>query len=74
MLPQTVLVELSHPHSLSLLRELEHLKAIKLITNENSEPSVIPEWHKEIVRKKVSSSKESDFTRLDDAFKKLRLE
>jgi len=75
MQPQTILVELSHPHSLRLLQELEQVKAIKLITKEDQmDNMVIPEWHKEIVRKRVANSNDSDFTSLDDAFKKLRLE
>ncbi|MFN0049448.1 MAG: hypothetical protein ACKVOU_10020 [Cytophagales bacterium] len=75
MQPQTILVELSHPHSLRLLQELEQVNAIKLITKEAQVANmVIPEWHKEIVRKRVATSKDSDFIPLDEAFKKLRLE
>ncbi len=75
MQPQTILVELSHPHSLRLLQELEQVKAIKLISNEAQVTDmVIPDWHKDIVRKRVAASKDTDFTSLDEAFKKLRLE
>jgi hypothetical protein len=75
MQPQTILVELSHPNSLRLLQELEQVKAIKLISNEAQVTDmVIPEWHKDIVRKREAASKDTDFTPLDEAFKKLRLE
>jgi hypothetical protein len=52
MQPQTILVELCHPHSLRLLQELEQVKAIKLINNEDQKNNFsVPEWHKEIVCK-----------------------
>ena len=70
---KTILVELSHPHSLRLLRELEQVNAIKLIEQNKDDALVVPEWHKEIVRKRVANSKDSDFTELDEACKKLRL-
>lgn len=74
MQPKTILVELSHPHSLRLLQELEQVKAIKLIHKEDQIANMgIPEWHKEIVRKRIVSSKDTDFTSLDEAFKKLKL-
>jgi hypothetical protein len=71
MEPRTILVELSHPHSLRLLQELEQVNAIKLIVPTDLS---IPEWHKEIVRERVDSSKDSDFTELDEAFQKLKVE
>lgn len=72
---QTILVELSHPHSLRLLQELEQVKAIKLITSEAQiEDMAIPEWHKDIVRNRVTTSKDTEFIPLDEAFKKLKLE
>lgn len=75
MQPQRILVELSHPHSLRLLQELEQVKAIKLIHNEEFiDNTVVPEWHKDIVRKRVANSKNSDFIPLDEALKKLKLE
>jgi len=75
MQPQTILVELSNPHSLRLIQELEQVNAIKLITKEDQKDTmVITEWHKEIVRKRVATAKDNDFTSLDEAFKKLRLE
>ena len=75
MQPQTILVELSNPHSLRLIQELEQVNAIKLITKEDQKDTmVITEWHKEIVRKRVATAKDNDFTSLDKAFKKLRLE
>lgn len=73
---KTVLVELSHPHSLRLLQELEQVNAIKLIRQDDETFSelFVPEWHKEIVRKRVANSKDSDFTEIDEAFKNLKLE
>jgi hypothetical protein len=74
MQSKTILVELSHPHSLRLLRELEQVNAIKLIKQDKTDDTlIVPEWQKEIVRKRVANSKDSDFTELDEAFKKLRL-
>ena len=71
MKPRTILVELSHPHSLRLLQELEQVNAIKLIVPSDLS---IPEWQKEIVRGRVASSKDTDFTELDEAFQKLKVE
>ncbi len=75
MQPQTILVELCHPHSLRLLQELEQVKAIKLINNEDQKNNFsVPEWHKEIVRKRLANAKDSDFIPIEEAFKKLKLE
>jgi hypothetical protein len=71
MEPRTILVELSHPHSLRLLQELEQVNAIKLIVPSDLS---IPEWQKEIVRGRVASSMDTDFTELDEAFQKLKVE
>ncbi len=74
MTNQTVLVELSHPDSLGLLQELEHTKVIKLLTTSSSVDLSVPDWHKEIVLKRVANTKDTDFTELDVAFKKLIVE
>jgi hypothetical protein len=72
MQPQTIIVELTHPHSLRLLKELEQVNAIKLISVEHNVSDVfIPEWQKKIVRERKANSKTSEFTSLDDAILKI---
>lgn len=74
MQTRTILVELSHPHSLRLLEELEQVHAIKLIRGDALENDFnIPQWQKDIVLKRVKTAKDSDFIAMDEVFKNLRL-
>lgn len=47
---------------------------LELKVQKTEENFFIPEWQKEIVRNRIANSKDSDFTSLEDAFKKLKLE
>lgn len=63
---RTVTVELSKPHSLKLLKELEHLEAIKLIKEtKNSSVLEIPEWHKPLLDVRIARAKNNPESMLD---------
>lgn len=51
---KTVTVELSHPHSPKLLKELEHLDATKIIPNltENQKYD-FPDWHTAVIDQRI---------------------
>ncbi len=73
--PQTVIVELLHPNSLRLLEDLAQIDVIKLISPVSTvEDLDIPQWHKNIVRQRVATATEQDFTEINDVFKGLILE
>lgn len=73
--PQTVIVELLHPNSLRLLEDLAQIDVIKLISPVSTvEDLDIPKWHKNIVRQRVATATEQDFTEINDVFKGLILE
>jgi hypothetical protein len=73
--PQTIMVQLLHPNSLRLLEELAQIDVIKLLAPITSETDfTIPEWHKDIVRKRVATATEHNFTEINEAFNKLTLE
>ena len=65
--PQTVLVQLLHPNSLRLLEELAQIDVIKLVIPENAALE-IPQWYKEIVRQRVATATEKDFTEMSQVF------
>lgn len=51
---RTITVELSKPHSLKLLKELEHLEAIKIIPNKvENQIFELPNWHKVIIDQRM---------------------
>lgn len=73
--PQIIMVQLLHPNSLRLLEELAQKDVIKLVGPKKIDADfVIPQWHKDIVRDRVASANEQDFTEINDAFNKLTLE
>lgn len=73
--PQTVIVQLLHPNSLRLLEDLAQIDVIKLITPVNTDVDLtIPQWHKDVVRQRVATSSEQDFTEMNDVFKGLILD
>lgn len=73
--PQIIMVQLLHPNSLRLLEELAQKDVIKLVGPKKTDADfVIPQWHKDIVRDRVASATEQDFTEINDAFNKLTLE
>lgn len=73
--PQTIIVQLLHPNSLRLLEELAEIDIIKLVSPKSSEADfTIPEWHKDIVRERVATATEHNFTEINEAFNKLTLE
>ncbi|TAE38959.1 MAG: hypothetical protein EAY66_03015 [Sphingobacteriales bacterium] len=73
--PQTIMVQLLHPNSLRLLEDLAQIDVIKLLSPVNTDADlIIPEWHKDIVRKRVAKSTDENFTEMNDAFSKLILE
>lgn len=73
--PQTVIVELLHPNSLRLLEDLAQIDVIKLISPVSTDVDLdIPQWHKNIVRQRVATATEQDFTEMNDVFNKLILE
>lgn len=63
---KTVTVELSHPHSLRLLKELEQVNAIKLIKEKKSSPHLeIPDWHKPLLDERIARAKNNPESMLD---------
>lgn len=62
---KTIKVELSHPHSLRLLKELEQVNAIKLLSDNINQHNDLSEWHKKLLDERMILARSNSEQLLD---------